>query len=97
MASAYAIGRNRLTVWINFLLIDGEAGEDGYFAFHLDLIGDKVASIDEAAKFSTQDRFLYHSFAAHGLRALNTSDRSAFILYCPEAKEIFPALWPQET
>ena len=72
-------------------------GEDGYFAFHLDLIGDKVASIDEAAKFSTQDRFLYHSFAAHGLRALNTSDRSAFILYCPEAKEIFPALWPQET
>lgn len=69
-------------------------GEDGYFAFHLDLMGAKVASINEAAKFSTQDRFLDQSFGAHGLRSLQLSDRDAFIKYCPEAKEIFPSLWP---
>ncbi|MCC3862332.1 DUF5672 family protein [Pseudemcibacter aquimaris] len=61
-------------------------GEDGYFAFHIDLIGGKVGREDECAKFSTQYQFLYNSFGAHQLSCLiEKTDREAFKDYCPES------------
>jgi len=68
-------------------------GEDGYFAFHLDLLGAKVANMDEAARFSTQGNFTYRSFGAHALRCLNPDQLADFLDYCPQAVEIFPSVF----
>jgi hypothetical protein len=61
-------------------------GEDGYFAFHLDLMGAMVATDDECAKFGTQVEFLYRSFGAHKISDLDEFSREQFFRYCPEAK-----------
>lgn len=65
-------------------------GEDGYFAFHLDLLGATVASMAEAARFSTQDSFEQRSFGCHQIGRLGKEDLAAFFAYCGEAREIFP-------
>ncbi len=62
------------------------AGEDGYFAFHLELMGGKVGKDDECAKFCTQGKFLFKSWGGHQIVRLNKNDRAAFLNYCPEAK-----------
>jgi len=61
-------------------------GEDGYFAFHIDLIGGKVARNNECAKFSTQEEFLFKSWGAHQVSCLNKKEQLNFIEYCEEAK-----------
>ena len=62
------------------------AGEDGYFAFHIELIGGKVGKDIECAKFGTQREFLFKSWGAHQISCLNKKNRKRFIRYCPEAK-----------
>jgi len=61
-------------------------GEDGYFAFHIDLIGGKVGKVNDCAKFSTQSEFLYKSWGGHQISCLNSKNQAAFISYCKEAK-----------
>lgn len=63
-------------------------GEDGYFAFHLDLMGFRVANPKVMAQFGTQTAFHYKSFGAHKIRALNENDHIHFLDYCPEARNI---------
>ncbi|MDA7742226.1 hypothetical protein N8865_01260 [Francisellaceae bacterium] len=60
-------------------------GEDGYFAFHMDLIGGKVGRSNECAKFSTQGEFLFKSWGCHQISCLNSKDQADFLNYCPEA------------
>tara|TARA_B110000977_G_scaffold42576_1_gene57601 strand:- start:2790 stop:3023 length:234 start_codon:yes stop_codon:yes gene_type:complete len=38
-------------------------GEDGHFAFHIELVRGRVGRGDECARFSTQQAFLFKSFA----------------------------------
>ncbi len=70
-------------------------GEDGYFAFHLDLMGAKVAPSDDSAKFATQNSFQYNSFGAHQIRNLSSEQQKDFFSYCPESKQVFPYLYQQ--
>ena len=63
-------------------------GEDGYYGFHLELIGAKVGKDVDCAKFSTQSYFHYKSFGAHKISSLTKIDQDAFIQYCPEAKKL---------
>ncbi len=68
-------------------------GEDGYFAFHMDLIGARVASQAESAQFATQNYFYDHSFGAHAIYNLNSSKQHAFFRYCELSKKVFPNLY----
>jgi len=61
-------------------------GEDGYFAFHIDLVGGKVGRDVDCAKFSTQHEFLYKSLGAHKITRLDDASRAAFLAYCKEAE-----------
>ena len=61
------------------------AGEDGYFAFHVELIGGKVGKCDACARFSTQDEFLSRSWGAHKISELKPNDKVSFLNYCPVA------------
>lgn len=60
-------------------------GEDGYFAFHIDLIGGKVGRDRDCAQFCTQYQFLYKSLGAHQISCLDQATRAAFLEYCKEA------------
>lgn len=67
-------------------------GEDGYFAFHIELIGGKVGKDDACAQFSTQGEFLCRSWGGgHKLSYLKKDAQAAFLDYCPEAKFILEA------
>ena len=63
-------------------------GEDGYFAFHIDLITDRVGRPKDCAKFSTQSEFLACSFGAHKFSELDENSLKKFLEYCPEARKI---------
>jgi hypothetical protein len=63
-------------------------GEDGFFAFHLDLMGGKVADADAMARFATQSVFQYRSFGAHQVRNLRPQDHARFLEYCPEIHRV---------
>ncbi len=63
-------------------------GEDGYFAFHIDLIADRVGRPKDCAKFSTQSEFLVCSFGAHKISELGENSLKKFLEYCPEARKI---------
>lgn len=45
-------------------------GEDGYYAFHLELMGANVAKEQDCAKFSTQSKFPARSFGTHQVLGL---------------------------
>lgn len=62
------------------------AGEDGYFAFHLELIGAKVADLKKSREFGTQLEFAEKSFGCHKITDLPQSELSRFLVYCPEAR-----------
>ncbi|GGA84370.1 hypothetical protein GCM10011369_28010 [Neiella marina] len=64
-------------------------GEDGYFAFHIDLIGGNVATMGDAEKFSTQIEFNQNSFGAHKVTDLSNKDLKRFVEYCPDSKRLF--------
>ena len=61
-------------------------GEDGYFAFHFDLIGGEVARDQDCKRFSTQIEFSRKSFGAHKIQNLDKSSLIQFLRYCPEAR-----------
>jgi hypothetical protein len=54
--------------------------------FHIELMGARVASTEDSAKFGTQSMFLFPSFGAHRISNLKENDRQAFLDYCIEAK-----------
>ena len=60
--------------------------EDGYYAFHLDLMEGNIGRDLDCAKFGTQDEFLTKSFGAHQITRLSKEELSLFITYCEEAK-----------
>ena len=68
------------------------AGEDGFFAFHLDVMGAAVARMEDCALFATQGRFTDLTFGAHKIGLLDNEDLKRFITYSPEALNIFPHL-----
>jgi hypothetical protein len=61
-------------------------GEDGYFAFHIDLMGGKVGRDADCSQFCTQYEFLYRSLGAHKISCLGQAGRAAFLEYCKEAE-----------
>ncbi len=61
-------------------------GEDGYFAFHMDIMGAKVGRDHDCARFSTQYEFACRSLGAHQISCLDPKSKSAFLAYCEEAK-----------
>jgi hypothetical protein len=63
-------------------------GEDGYFAFHIDLMGGKVAGLESMIKFGTQSIFRHRSFGAHRVQSLSVDDHSRFLEYCPEITNV---------
>ncbi|MEQ9489235.1 MAG: DUF5672 family protein [Alphaproteobacteria bacterium] len=66
-------------------------GEDGYFGFHIELLGGKVASSERCAMFATQRAFRYRSLGAHKITTLNSRNLRRFLAYCPEAHRLLPA------
>lgn len=60
-------------------------GEDGYFAFHIELIGGKVAKRSQCSKFGTQEKFSHKSFGCHKISCLNNHDRHRFLKYFPQS------------
>jgi hypothetical protein len=60
-------------------------GEDGYFAFHIDLVGGKVGRADECARFSSQCEFLYKSFGAHKISEMDALSLERFTHYAPDS------------
>ncbi|MFK7829431.1 MAG: DUF5672 family protein [Congregibacter sp.] len=64
-------------------------GEDGYFAFHMELLGGTVASMAQAGQFSTQDVFAAKSFGCHQISRLSAQQLAAFLDYCPSARRFF--------
>lgn len=65
-------------------------GEDGYFGFHIDLMGGKVGRATDCAQFCTQHEFLYKSLGAHKISCLGEAGRAAFLEYCREAELLVP-------
>jgi len=63
-------------------------GEDGYFAFHMDLMGGRVGRDDECSRFSTQHEFLCRSFGGHKLGDLDLLSLERFSQYCPAVRQI---------
>jgi hypothetical protein len=63
-------------------------GEDGYFAFHLDLMGFRVGSADDCARFASQGSFKHKSFGVHKPRSMDRPTLERFIDYCPEVQHI---------
>ncbi|MFT5258502.1 MAG: hypothetical protein ACI810_000234 [Gammaproteobacteria bacterium] len=53
-------------------------GEDGYFAFHLQLMGAKFSSFDDSTQFATQNFFKHNSFGAHQVKNLSTASQESF-------------------
>ena len=60
-------------------------GEDGYFAFHAEVIGGKVGRPHDCERFATHTRFARMSFGAHQIQSLSDADLARFLRYCPEA------------
>lgn len=63
-------------------------GEDGYFGFHMELLGGKVARSEDRQKFCAQENFVTRSFACHSVKSMSAKSRGKFIEYCPEALNI---------
>jgi len=61
-------------------------GEDGYFAFHIELIGGKVGKANDCAKFSTQHEFLHKSWGGHQVSCLDRKAQAAFLDYCEQSR-----------
>jgi len=56
-------------------------GEDGFFAFHMELINGSVAKFEDCLKFSTQEFFCAKSYGCHRVELLSQNERIAFREY----------------
>ncbi|WP_340679163.1 DUF5672 family protein [Paraglaciecola sp.] len=63
-----------------------KGGEDGYFAFHIQLIGGNVAKSKQSVKFSTQYFFKHNSYGCHKISCLSPKDLKRFLNYSPESE-----------
>jgi len=66
-----------------------KGGEDGFFAFHIELIGGEVGTDEDCGRFSTQEYFTHYSYGAHKASLLPASQHEKFLKYCPEAEFMF--------
>ncbi|MCP1168376.1 DUF5672 family protein [Limimaricola litoreus] len=64
------------------------ASEDKYFAFHLELIGARVASHRESSRFGSERWFLHRSFGAHNVAVMYATHLADFLEYCPSGARI---------
>ncbi len=64
------------------------AGEDRYFAFHIELLGGRVARPDESDRFCAQHGWSKGSFGAHKLNGLSVMELLRFLAYSPESWRI---------
>lgn len=64
------------------------AAEDKYFAFHMELIGARIGTLQDSVRFGSQHWFLEPSFGAHKISAMNPVHLGQFLDYCPEAARI---------
>lgn len=71
------------------------AGEDRYFAFHLELVGSRIALPEECDRFCTQHRGGVKSLGAHKLNGLSLFQTIKFLVYCPAAWRILPKIEPR--
>ena len=62
----------------NFDTHSWPGGEDGYYAFYLELMGGKVGKFDDCVKFSTQEVFLEKSFGCHKIELLDESRKKFY-------------------
>lgn len=67
---------------------DWPSSEDKYFAFHMELLGAKVANSHDSLRFSSEKWFFYKSFGAHQVSRMSPVVLGLFIDYCPEATRI---------
>lgn len=63
-------------------------GRDGYFAFHMDLMGSRIGRGDECAKFSTQHEYSRRSFVARRITELDSPSHEHFLEYCLDVNQI---------
>jgi len=61
-------------------------GEDGYFPFHMELLGGRVSKPRECSRFATQNEFLERSFGAHKISELDAESLANFLDYCPDGR-----------
>lgn len=65
---------------------DWQGGEDGYFGFHLPLVGGRVARMADCAAFCTQNIALFErSFAVHQPLSLPRREKLRLLAYCPQS------------
>lgn len=64
------------------------SGEDGYFGFHMELLGGNVARSEDRQRFCAQENFVARSFACHSVNSMSAKSRAEFIKYCPEAMKL---------
>jgi Protein of unknown function (DUF5672) len=63
-------------------------GEDGYYAFHFDLLGARIGRGNECSKFCIQTDLKYRSFGVHRPNDLRPADMRRLLAYCPEVEWI---------
>jgi len=63
-------------------------GEDGFFAFHLEIMGRRIANPHDMGRFATQADFKANSFGAHQVRSLPPEAHERFLRYCPEIRNV---------
>jgi hypothetical protein len=63
-------------------------GEDGYFAFHTEVAGMRVAPPHVMAQFATQSDFQFKSFGAHQVNLLPPGAHAQFLAYCPAVRNV---------
>ena len=68
---------------------DWTGGEDGYFSFHLDLMGGRISRGGECDRFCAQDSFAPGCFAVHKPGSLSDEDQIKLRAYAPETAYLF--------
>ena len=70
-----------IDVLCNYPTDNWPGGEDGFYAFYLDLMGAKVGKFDDCLKFCTQEFYFDRSFGCHKVELLDKESRENFFKY----------------
>lgn len=65
----------------NFSIDNWPGGEDGFYAFYLDLMGANIGKNHDCIKFCTQEFYLDRSFGCHKVELLDSESRANFYKY----------------
>lgn len=71
------------------------ASEDKYFAFHLELMGARVATPRDSSRFGSERWFLHRSFGAHNVEVMYATHLADFLAYCPSGQRIMGRKRPE--